>query len=188
MPIVTSRTSRMASKSLTRTPSSAGARPATHPLSPRLLARTLEEAHHGPAWHGPALRPILNGCDAAEASWRIADGRNTIWELVLHAAYGKHIIRIRLTGMHARFPRPAARYWWPAAPEPSDEAWSADLALLDATHRALVEAIETISPATLAKRRAGKRHTLGDEALGLALHDTYHGGQIALLRKLWPGR
>lgn len=178
----------MASRPVRHASSAAGAQSASNSLSPRLLARTLEEAHHGPAWHGPALRPILNGCDATEASWRVADGRNTIWELVLHAAYGKHIIRTRLTGTRARFPRAAARYWWPAAPEPSDEAWSADLALLDATHRALVEAIESISPATLARRRAGKRHTLGDEALGIALHDTYHGGQIALLRKLWPGR
>ncbi|HSJ65025.1 MAG TPA: DinB family protein [Gemmatimonadaceae bacterium] len=156
--------------------------------SREVLVATLEEAYRGPAWHGPALLVTLRGCTTDEACWRAAPGRNTIWELALHAAYGKHLLRVRLTGERRRFPRALARSWWPVAPKPGTAQWQEDLALLESVHRALVEGVAEASAARLARRRAGRRHTIAEEILGLALHDTYHGGQIALLRKLYESR
>jgi hypothetical protein len=156
--------------------------------SSAVLVAALEEAYRGPAWHGPALLVTLRGCTPDEASWRAAAGRNTIWELALHAAYGKHLLRVRLTGERRRFPRVLGRSWWPVAPEPSAAQWQEDLALLESAHRALVEGVAEASAARFARRRAGRRHTIAEEILGLALHDTYHGGQIALLRKLYESR
>ena len=153
-----------------------------------VLLRALDEAHRGPAWHGPALLVTLRHCSVDEASHRIAPGRNTIWELVLHAAYGKHRVRVRLTGDRRRFPRALARDWWPVAPDPSEAQWKDDLALLDDSHRALVEAVAEADDARLARRRAGRRHTMAEEILGIALHDTYHAGQITLIRKLFQAR
>ena len=154
------------------------------PLTPRFMIRMLDEAFHGPAWHGPALLPALHGCTQADAERRLAPGRNTIRELVLHAAYGKHIVRGRLTSDRRRFGRPLTRPWWPAVVDPSAAGWRDDLALLDAAHAALVDALAHATPSRLARRRPGKQHTLGEEVLGIVLHDTYHAGQIALLRKL----
>lgn len=146
--------------------------------------RALDEAYRGPAWHGPSLRSTLRDCPIEVAAKRVAPGRNTIWELLLHAAYGKHLGRVRLTGERRRFPHPMARSWWPVAPAPSSAQWEEDLALLDEAHRALVEAVRDAPAARLARRRAGRRHTMAEEILGLALHDTYHGGQISLLRRI----
>lgn len=162
-----------------RTPARGSALPAA-----ALLVRTLDEAYRGPAWHGPSFLATLRDCSIEEARHRVAPGRNTIWELVLHAAYGKHILRVRLTNERRRFPRALARSWWPVAPDPTLPQWREDLALLETSHRALVEAVATAPAARLARRRSGRRHTIGEEILGLALHDTYHAGQIALLRKL----
>ena len=152
------------------------------------LIRALDEAHRGPAWHGPALLVTLRHCSVDEACHRIARGRNTIWELVLHAAYGKHRVRVRLTGDRRRFPRALARDWWPVAPDPTEAQWNDDLALLDDSHRWLVEAVAEAEDARLARRRPGRRHTMAEEILGIALHDTYHGGQITLIRKLFQAR
>lgn len=149
------------------------------------LVRALEEAHNGPAWHGPSLRVTLRHCTIDEAQFRVAPDRNTIWELVLHIAYGKHVVRNRLTGSRERFARPLRRSWWPATPAPSDAAWQEDLGLLESSHEKLVSAVAAATPAALARRRAGKRHDFGQEVLGIALHDTYHAGQITLLRKLY---
>ncbi len=146
----------------------------------------LEEAFTGPAWHGPSLTAALRGVLPAEARWRPAPGRNTIWELVLHAAYTKHVVLGRLVGRRNRFARPLPRAWWPAAPDPADDAaWRRDRALLDASHRALLDAARRASPAALAQ---GARRPLIEQLAGAALHDTYHGGQISLLRKLYRGR
>ena len=154
------------------------------PLTPRFLIRMLGEAFHGPAWHGPALLPALHGCTPADAERRLAPGRNTIHELVLHAAYGKHIVRGRLTSDPRRFGRPLTRPWWPRVVDPSAAGWHDDLALLDSANSALVDALDHTTPVRLARRRPGKQRTLGEEVLGIVLHDTYHAGQIALLRKL----
>ena len=149
-------------------------------------AELLDEAFRGPAWHGPSLAAALRGVSAAEAAWRPAPGRNTIWELVLHAAYTKHVVRNRLTRTSDRFPRDLPRAWWPAPPAPANElAWRRDRALLHAAHRALVEAVRAASPAALRRR---VRRPLAEHVAGAALHDTYHGGQISLLRKLFRAR
>jgi hypothetical protein len=47
-----------------------------------------------------------------------------------------------------------------------------------------VEAVATASAAQLARRL---RRPLLAQIAGAALHDTYHGGQIGLLRKLYAG-
>jgi hypothetical protein len=153
-------------------------------LPPQVLLRALDEAFHGPAWHGPALKVTLHHCTPAEAQRRLAPGRNTVWELALHAAYGKHILRVRLTGDRRRFRRPLTTPWWPKVVDPSPDGWREDLALLDASHAELVESLGDVTPQQLGRRRPGKRHTIGEELIGLVLHDTYHAGQIALIRKL----
>lgn len=143
----------------------------------------LEEAFAGPAWHGPSLRTALRGVTPAEARWRPAPGRNTVWELLLHTAYAKHVVLRRLLGRGQPFARKLRRAWWPAVPEPADDtAWRRDRTLLEATHRALVDAVRAASPAALAR---GAKRPLVEHLAGAALHDTYHGGQISLIRKLY---
>ena len=146
----------------------------------------LDEAFTGPAWHGPSLTGALRGVTPAEARWRVAPGRNTVWELLLHTAYTKHVVLGRLLGRTERFARPLPRAWWPATPDPADDAaWRRDRALLDASHRALVAAVRQASPAALSR---GARRPLAEQLAGAALHDTYHGGQISLLRKLYRAK
>ena len=161
----------------------AQARPAAERVQVLAL---LEEAFQGPAWHGPSLAAALRGVTPEEAMWRVAPGRNTIWELLLHAAYTKHTVRGRLLAQAERFPRALRRAWWPAPPEAADEAaWRRDRALLTAAHRALVEAVTNATATQLTRRL---RHPLLAQIAGAALHDTYHGGQISLLRKLYRAR
>jgi hypothetical protein len=122
---------------------------------------------------------------AAEARWTPTPGRNSIWELALHVAYTRHrVLRGLDPTLAARFPRTVRRGWWPRLPEPSDAAaWRADLALLDDSHRRLRDAVVQLPAARLAVRRAGKRWTLGQEVLGIAMHDVDHAGQVRLLRR-----
>ncbi len=156
------------------------------PLDGTRAVTLLEEAFTGPAWHGPCTRAVLRGVPAEMARWRPAPGRNTIWELVLHLAYTKRRVLSRLTGNSVRFPRRLRRPWWPELPEPADDrAWRRDLGLLRQTHRELVQAVAGASARALARV---SRRPLADHVAGVALHDTYHGGQIGLLKKLYEGR
>ena len=152
------------------------------------LLRLLEEAFAGPAWHGSSLRAALRGVDADEALWRAPGTQNRIWDLVNHATYTRHLVRRRLDPSNVEeFPMVVERSWWPRmelndlAPE---AAWRRDRALLDKQHVLLVELVRELPAKRLAERRPGKKHVFGVEISGVALHDTYHGGQIALIRRM----
>lgn len=154
---------------------------ATDPRISQLIDN-LDRAYRGPSWHGTALRGTLRGLSPADARWRPGADRNCVWDLLLHAAYWKYVVRRKLTGeQRGSFPRDGANF--PALPEPADAAaWQADLALLDDQHAQLRAAIAAIDPGTLLQKRGSWR--LVDYAHGAAAHDLYHAGQINLLKRL----
>ena len=142
----------------------------------------LSESYRGPAWHGPSVREALDGVTAPIAARKLRSGRNSIWELVLHLAHGRHLLVERLANAPAPdFARPIREPWWPVAPtDRSDQMWRNDLALLDRYHTTLIEAIERATPEQLARVPSGAE-SMAHQLLGMALHDTYHAGQIRLL-------
>jgi len=166
------------------------------PLSPRpfpsrpALRRLLDEAFAGPAWHGPSLKVALRDVTAERALWRPGVGRPNVWEQALHCAIGKQIVANRMDPTRReRFPRALVRSWWAAAPTLADadaraRAWRDDLALLDASHQRLLAVLARTPMSRLRERHGAGRFLLGEQVAGLALHDTYHAGQVALVLRL----
>lgn len=157
---------------------------ASRAADPRLalLVDNLDRAFRGPSWHGTSLRGTLRGMTPALALRRPAPERNCIWDLVLHAAYWKYVVRRKLSGAaRGSFPRAGANF--PELPEPADAAaWKADLALLDEQHELLRAAVLALGSAGLERKLGSWRRI--DLALGVAAHDLHHAGQINLLKRL----
>ena len=151
-----------------------------------LLVDNLDRAYRGRSWHGTALRGTLRGMTPAQALLRPAPDRNSVWDLLLHAAYWKYVVRRKLTGeARGSFPRDGANF--PQLPEPANAAaWRADLALLDEQHALLRNAVLAIDPGSLERKRGSWR--IVEYALGAAAHDLYHAGQINLVKRLFFGR
>jgi len=149
-----------------------------------LLLELVDQAFKGPAWHGPALLGTLRGVSAEAALRRPAAGRHNIWELVLHAAYWKQIVRRRITGDDSLdFPRAPAN--WPEVPSaPSEAQWKADKALLKEEHALLRAAVAKLSSGELKRKGKGTRWRRETEIIGIASHDLYHAGQIGLVKRL----
>jgi hypothetical protein len=147
-----------------------------------LLVDNLDRAYRGRSWHGTALRGTLRGLTPEEASWRPGPGRNSIWALLLHAAYWKYVVRRKLEDSgRAAFPRAGANF--PALPERADAAaLKSDVQLLDQQHELLRAAVLALDPAQLPRRRGSWR--VVDYVLGAAAHDLYHAGQINLCKRL----
>jgi hypothetical protein len=150
-----------------------------------LLVDNLDRAFRGRSWHGTALRGTLRGLTSAAALWRPAPGRNCIWDLLLHAAYWKYVVRRRLTaGEVGSFPRTGANF--PTLPRTANaRAWRDDCALLDEQHAQLRAAVAALDARTLHGRLGSWR--VVDYVLGAAAHDLYHAGQINLLKRLQRG-
>ena len=157
--------------------------PATDPEISLLLA-SLAEAFDKKSWHGPNLRGSLRGVTAQQAAWRPAEGHHNIWELALHAAYWKYVVRRRITGEKRGsfvlkgsnfFKRPLG----PGEDALSEEAWKQDVAILEAEHAALFDVVARI-PIVWRRDLIKWRATLF-LVRGAAAHDVYHAGQIRLL-------
>ena len=146
-----------------------------------VLFDLIDEAFDKKSWHGPNLRGSLRGVTARQAAWRPSPDRHNIWELTLHAAYWKYVVRRRLTLQETRekrgsFVLPGSNFF--ARPvEPGEAAWKADIDILAAEQRKLRDSISKLTAPTPAQLHMIR---------GSAAHDLYHAGQIRLLRRLCP--
>lgn len=150
----------------------------------RLLLEVFDQAYTAPAWHGTPLKGTIRSLTVRDALWRPRRGRHNIWELVLHTAYWKCMVRRRLArDPEITFPRPGAN--WPALPGRSKAtAWKRDRALLDEQHALLRRAIARLDPAQLGRRAWRSKWSVAENVYGIASHDLYHAGQIQLLKRL----
>ena len=150
----------------------------------RLLLEVFDQAFAGHSWHGTTLSGSLRGVTVAQALWRPQRGRHNIWEVALHAAYWKFVVRRRLVRDPAlKFPRPRSN--WPELPERPDEgAWRRDVGLLKREHALLRRTIARFDPGRLGRRGWRSQWTNVTHIYGIASHDLYHAGQIQLLKRL----
>jgi len=153
-------------------------------LRAHLLA-TLDRAYDGRSWHGPNLKRALRGLTPAVAFFRPGPERHSVYDLALHAAYWKYVVRRRLSGeKRGSFALPGSNFFLaPARSSPKEI--DAARSLLEREHRALRELVEEL-PERAFFARFG-RWTGEAVVAGVAAHDLYHAGQIQLLRKLAAG-
>lgn len=137
-------------------------------------------------WHGGAsVLGAVRGVPVEAASWKPYPDRHSIWELTLHVAYWDYAVARRLTDApRGGFPRSPSD--WPEPPDKgSDAAWKDDRRLLREWHDALVEALRELPPSLLDEPAGdGSGTTRADLATGALLHETYHAGQIQLMKRL----
>lgn len=149
-----------------------------------VLLQQLEEAYHTRSWHGTNLRGSIRGLSMEQRCWRPSPKRHNIWEVTVHCAYWKYIVRRRLTGeKHGSFPLKGSNFFARPA-ERSDAAWKTDLQLLDEMHERLVATVANVRPDDLLVKPNGSQFTNLQTISGIAMHDVYHAGQIQLLKRL----
>lgn len=161
------------------------------------LNLALDGAFHGRGWQGPTLLGSIRGVTPSEAVIVPPFLKHSIWGLVLHAAYWKYAVCLRIsqTGFlfdtlprsesgDLEFPRSPSNF--PSAPEsPTAKLWRADVALLKLYHSALNDAASGLTKKRLDSiPPGGKRWTVRPMLLGVAAHDAYHCGQIQLIKRL----
>lgn len=137
-------------------------------------------------WHGgPTLMGCLRGVDAEEAAWKPASDRHSIWELALHMAYWKYSVRRYLNPETEKgFGRSPAD--WPEVENPAEAQWKEDKAFIKQEHKALIKEIKAFPTERLDERSTAKKQWTYRQLLdGIAAHDTYHIGQIQLMKRLY---
>jgi uncharacterized damage-inducible protein DinB len=147
-----------------------------------LLLVALDQAYDHKSWHGTNLKGALRGLTAEETALRMAPGRPSIHELVVHLAYWKYTVLRQLTNLpRGSFPLKGSN-WFPR--ENADAAqWKADRALLERMHQELRAAVASLKPGELDRPSAKAKYLNRDLILGAVAHDLHHGGQIQLIKR-----
>jgi uncharacterized damage-inducible protein DinB len=146
-----------------------------------VLANHIKRTVTGPMWHGPALDELLKDVTPELAASHPVEGVHSIWELVLHVACWAEISGARLRGDRMADPRPDED--WPPVGATDRAAWDDALKRLRDAHRALAQAARRLDAATLHDNIPGLEYSRSNLLHGVIEHGTYHGGQIALLKR-----
>lgn len=151
------------------------------------ITEQLQRAFEKDSWSGPALQEVLSAVTAESAAARPIANAHTIWEIVLHIAGWKDVVRRRLEGEPVRLPVEGD---WPAVTDTSAAAWQKTLSKLAQRQEALMKTVRGLTEARLAdiliteqSRETGGGVSCYITLHGVVQHDLYHAGQIALLKK-----
>ena len=145
-----------------------------------LIADQLRRAFEGDAWHGPALLELLQDVDATSAAAKPVPAVHSIWELVLHVAAWDAAALRRIAGETIQL---TGDLNFPIVPKPAEAAWRKAVAQAKRTHDKLVKTVASLPESRLRDRVPGKKYDFYFMLHGIAQHELYHAGQIAILKK-----
>jgi len=155
------------------------------------LAQRLKECWHGSPWYGDSSDKILSGISAADAARVVIPGTHSIWQIVLHMTAWTEAVAARVRGAGAKLPD---RGDWPTVESTAPEAWNALLAELAAARDALLSEIDATHEEDIQIHVKNHSPPFADTGIsragtvmGLAEHDAYHLGQVALLKRAIRG-
>jgi uncharacterized damage-inducible protein DinB len=153
----------------------------TPPSSPSLLlADQLRRAFEGDAWHGPAVLELVKDVNPATAAAKPLPDVHSIWELLLHIEAWDAASLRRLAGERTQ---PTGTDNFPVPPKPTEAAWRKAIAKATRTHNKFVKTVASLPEARLRDRVPGKKYDFHHMLHGVAQHELYHAGQIAILKK-----
>jgi uncharacterized damage-inducible protein DinB len=146
----------------------------------------LRRSFDGDAFYGPSLWELVRDITAEKAAARPLAGTHSIWEIILHVAAWEGAVRSRIEGGRVELP---AEGGWPAIADSSGAEWSKSLAALELGHKRLLQAVAKLTDDRLGELLGTERDrpTGGGVSVyvtlhGIAQHNVYHSGQIAILR------
>jgi uncharacterized damage-inducible protein DinB len=150
----------------------------------QLILELTDQSYNRKSWHGTNLRGSIRGLTAREALWRPSAQRHNIWEIVIHCAYWKYIVRRRMLGeKRGSFPLKGSN-WFRRSGNLTEQQWRNDIQLMEQYHRSLREAIAALHSENLKDVPKGSKVNNAMILTGIASHDVYHAGQIQILKRL----
>ncbi len=148
------------------------------------IADQLRRAFNGDAWHGDSVFEILDGVTPAQAAAHPITHAHSIWELVLHIAAWDGAALRRLGGAAVEL---SDAENFPSVTDASEAAWRKTLAEVRRVHEQLIKTVAALPDSRLDQMVPGKKgahYTFYYMLHGVAQHELYHAGQIALLKKM----
>ena len=147
------------------------------------LADQLRRSLVGPSWSGPSVYELLEGLAPEQAAARPIPEMHSIWAMLRHMQVWQDIVRERLAGGPGEILVGGPRDW--AEPEKTSEsAWWEMRHELSASMEALCAAVAEHTARELDEPLRDGDVTRYAALHGVAQHNYYHAGQIAVLKRV----
>ena len=147
------------------------------------LADQIRRAFDGEAWHGDSLMQLLKDVNAGKAASKPIKSAHSIWEIVLHISAWDGAVLREIDGEAVEL---SDEENFPPIVDSGEAAWKKALEQVQRVHRDLVKAVNAFPDSRLADQVPGKTpgyYNYFYLFAGIAQHEIYHAGQIAMLKK-----
>ena len=150
---------------------------------------------HDMHWHEndwfASMDQALHGVIAAEAAWTSSGISNSIWQIVNHLIFWNEDVIHRIKGTENPHNAESNEETFGNPGDPEDEiGWAQTVQRLHEVMNHLKTVIADLDDEKLTAPYAPNRYSTARLLSNIMMHDTYHVGQIVLLRKLqssWSG-
>ena len=143
------------------------------------------------SWFVP-LEKALKGVTAPVAAWRPSDEFNSIWQIVNHLTFWTQFVSERLLGSPPTGKRIDNQMTFGDPGDPLDEGgWQDSVTRLRSVYRDFRDHLEGASLEDINRVVNSAGASATTMISGCLMHDSYHIGQIVLLRRLqddWNGQ
>ena len=141
------------------------------------IVKVLQHTYEKNAWHGPAVKEVLENVTPADAQKRLSDSHSII-ELVAHMTAWRLFVVKKLQGNTEYKVTDEMNFTTPTD-------WVKVIEELDASQARLIEALKSFDSSKLYDPVPHGSYNYNFYTLlhGIIHHDLYHAGQIALLKK-----
>lgn len=149
------------------------------------IADQLASTINGEAWYGDSLREILQGVTAEQARAHPIPNAHSIWEMVVHVDAWIKFFSGAIQGTPIPpWPAMPKELDWPPVSGTDEQAWQKAVHSFFENHLKLVETIKSFGDERLDSTVPGRKYNFYHLFQSASLHAVYHGGQIALLKKM----
>ncbi|WP_148631119.1 DinB family protein [Bacillus sp. E214] len=132
-----------------------------------------------------SMNQALHGVTAAEAAWRSSENSNSIWQIVNHLIFWNEDVIHRIKGTENPHKPENNEETFGNPGNPEDEIrWIQTVQRLNEVMNKLKTVIADLEDEKLKTLYAANRYSIERLLSNIMMHDSYHIGQIVLLRKL----
>lgn len=147
------------------------------------IHKNIAALYDGQPWYGDNIQKILSGISANTAFIKPDKLNHSVAEIVKHITAWHYFVIEKMKG-NSNYEVWETELNWQKINSLNEKEWKKIQNDFLESHAQLLQQIEQMSEAILSQQVDGRKYNFRLMLQGIAQHDIYHAGQIALIKKL----
>ncbi|HMQ79809.1 MAG TPA: DinB family protein [Ignavibacteria bacterium] len=144
------------------------------------INKLLKDHYNGVPWIDITIAGTLKTLTAKQAAIKI-DGLNSVWQIVNHMISWRNALIARVKDKPAR--HPDNNFFWEVK-DTTAKAWKDTLKKFEKSQKEIIVFLGKQKDSHLEKISPASGYSYYELVMAIIIHDTYHLGQIVLIKKM----